>query len=203
VTKELQVTIVAYPPSGGGNHLKNLLCLSRYFSNSNDLDPAPYDSGNREVHSTPGRNMNQYRMADAIASTGNFLLHGHFGELAAYKESINNIRNKKFVLITIDNSRDRNLLQQRQSRLGQHSNEYYLHEEQYFLYQPDMYRTYFTGQESDIFSFPLTELWHPVINHTTTWDCLNSFLGIYIDLAQAQRLHDQWRANNQMSNYYF
>ena len=78
-----------------------------------------------------------------------------------------------------------------------------LHEEQYFLYQPQMYSTYFTGQECDIFSFPLTDLWHSAINYNGTWDRLNSFLGINIDLAQAQRLHDQWRANNQMSSYYF
>ena len=198
----MQATIIAYPPSGGGNHLKNLLCLSNVFANSSDLDLEPYETGNREVHSTSGRNMNKYRMADALASTGDFILHGHFGELAPYRESINNIHNKKFVVVTIDTAKDRCLLQQRQNRLGQHSHEYYLHEEQYFLYQSQMYSTYFTGQESAIFSFPLTELWHPVINYTTTWDRLNSFLGINIDLAQAQRLHDQWRANNQMSSYY-
>ena len=198
----VQATIIAYPPSGGGNHLKNLLCLSGAFANSNDLNLEPYETGNREVHSTPGRNMNQYRMADATASSGDFILHGHFGELAPYRETINSFQNKKFVIITIDSSHDRHLLQSRQSRLGQQSHHYYLHEEQYFLYQPQMYSTYFTGQESEIFSFPLTELWNPVINYTTAWDRLNSFLGINIDLAQAQRLHDQWRANNQMSTYY-
>lgn len=198
----MQATIIAYPPSGGGNHLKNLLCLANHFVNSNDLNRYHYDSGNREVHSTGGRNINEYRMAEAAASTGEFLLHGHFGELAPYRESINGIQHKKFVLITIDNPKDRRLLEQRQSRLGQESHEYYLHEEQYFLYQPAMYSTYFSGPESAIFSFPLTELWHPVINHTSTWDRLNSFLGISIDLAQAQHLHDQWRANNQMSTYY-
>jgi len=199
----MQITIIAYPPSGGGNHLKNLLCLSGTFANSNDLNLEPYETGNREVHSTGGRNMNQYRIADALSSAGDFILHGHFGELAPYRETINNVQNKKFVIISIDSSHDQYLLQRRQSRLGQQSHPYYLHEEQYFLYQPQMFSTYFTGQESKIFSFPLTELWHPVINHSTTWDSLNSFLGITIDLAQAQHLHDQWRANNQMSTYYF
>ena len=201
----MQATIIAYPPSGGGNHLKNLLCLSGAFANSHDLNIELYQTGNREVHSTSGRNMNECRMRDAMASTGDFILHGHFGELALapYRETINGIQNKKFVIITIDSSHDRHLLQSRQSRLGQQSHHYYLHEEQYFLYQPQMYSTYFTGQESEIFSFPLTELWNPVINYTTTWDRLNSFLGINVDLAQAQRLHDQWRANNQMSSYYF
>jgi len=198
----LSVTIIAYPPSGGGNHLKNLLCLDGAFSNSGDLNFEPYNTGNREVHSTAGRNMNQHRMVEALDSTGDFILHGHFGELAPYRETINNIQNKRFVIITIDTQKDRHLLQSRQNQLGQHSHEYYLHEEQYFLYQSAMYSTYFTGQESAIFSFPLTELWHPVINYTTTWDRLNSFLGINIDLVQAQRLHDQWRVNNQMSTYY-
>ena len=198
----VQATIIAYPPSGGGNHLKNLLCLSGAFANSNDLNLEPYETGNREVHSTSGRNMNEYRMSAALASSGDFILHGHFGELAPYRKTINSIQNKRFVIVTIDAPQDRRLLQNRQSRLGQQSHEYYLHEEQYFLYQSAMYSTYFTGEESAIFSFPLTELWHPVINYTTAWDRLNSFLGINIDLAQAQQLHDQWRANNQMSTYY-
>ena len=199
----MQATVIAYPPSGGGNHLKNLLCLSGVFVNSNDLNLDPYETGNREVHSTPGRNMHQYRIADALSSSGDFILHGHFGELAPYRETINRAQDKKFIVITIDTPHDRDLLQNRQGRLGQLSgHEYYLHEEQYFLYQPAVYSTYFTGQESAIFSFPLTELWHPVINYTTTWDRLNSFLGTNIDLAQAQRLHDQWRANNNLNDYY-
>ena len=199
----VQATIIAYPPSGGGNHLKNLLCLSDAFANSSDLNLEPYKTGNREVHSTSGRNMNQYRMADALASSGDFILHGHFGELAPFRETINSIQHKRFVIVTIDTQQDRRVLQTRQTRLGQQSHDYYLHEEQYFLYQPQMYSTYFTGQECDIFSFSLTDLWHSVINYNGTWDRLNSFLGINIDLASAQRLHDQWRANNQMSSYYF
>ena len=199
----VQATIIAYPPSGGGNHLKNLLCLSDAFANSGDLNLEPYETGNREVHSTSGRNMNEYRMADALASSGDFILHGHFGELAPFRETINSIQHKRFVIVTIDTQQDRRMLQTRQNRLGQQSHDYYLHEEQYFLYQPQMYSTYFTGQECDIFSFPLTDLWHSVINYNGTWDRLNSFLGINIDLAPAQRLHDQWRANNQMSSYYF
>ena len=198
----VQATVIAYPPSGGGNHLKNLLCLSNTFANSSDLNLEPYKKGNREVHSTGGRNMNEYRMSEAVISSGDFILHGHYGELALYRETINNIQNKRFVIVTIDTGHDRRLLNDRQIRLGQRSHEYYLHEEQYFLYQPTMYSTYFTGQESAIFSFPLTELWHPVINYTTTWDRLNSFLGINIDLAQAQQLHDQWRSNNNLSDYY-
>jgi hypothetical protein len=199
----VQATIIAYPPSGGGNHLKNLLCLSDAFANSSDLNLEPYNTGNREVHSTSGRNMNQYRMADALSSSGDFILHGHFGELAPFRETINSIQYKRFVIVNIDTQQDRQVLQTRQKRLGQQSHDYYLHEEQYFLYQSQMYSTYFTGQECDIFSFPLTDLWHSAINYNGTWDRLNSFLGINIDLAQAQRLHDQWRANNQMSSYYF
>ena len=199
----MQATIIAYPPSGGGNHLKNLLCLSDAFANSSDLNLEPYETGNREVHSTSGRNMNEYRMADALGSSGDFILHGHFGELALFRETINSIQHKRFVIVTIDTQQDRRVLQTRQNRLGQQSHDYYLHEEQYFLYQPQMYSTYFTGQECDIFSFALTDLWHSVINYNGTWDRLNSFLGINIDLAPAQRLHDQWRANNQMSSYYF
>jgi hypothetical protein len=197
----MNATIIAYPPAGGGNHLKNLLCLSGAFANSSDLNLEPYKTGNREVHSTGGRNMNEYRVADALASSGDFILHGHYGELALYRETINNIQNKRFVIVTIDTTQDRAKLQERQNQLGQHSHAYYLHEEQYFLYQSAMYSTYFTGQEPAIFSFPLTELWHPVINYTATWDRLNSFLGINIDLAQAQQLHDQWRSNNNFIKY--
>lgn len=182
--------------------MKNLLCLSGSFANSNDLSREPYQTGNREVHSTSGRNMNEWRAQEAASCLGNFILHGHFGELAPFREVINNISDKKFVVITFDTIEDRKLLGIRQQRLGQHSHEYYLHEEQFFLYQPAMYNTYFGDTESKIFSYPLTEFWHPVINHSNTWNSLMNFLGITVDLLQAQQLHDQWRANNSMSDYY-
>lgn len=198
----MSATIIAYPPSGGGNHLKNLLCLANTFANRNDLNLEPYKNNNREVHSTPGRNMTLERANAAKECTENFILHGHFGELAPFRSIINDIQHKKYIIITIDSDRDRQLLDDRQHRLGQFAHEYYLHEEQCFLYQPAMYSTYFAGLVSEIFSFPLTDLWHPVINYNKTWDRLNNFLGIQIALDQAQQLHNQWRANNSLTEYF-
>ena len=197
----MSVVIVAYPPSGGGNHLKNILCLDKSFANSADLNMYNYTSGNREVHSTNGRNMQDYRLAEAETAEQDYLLHGHFGELAPWRNRINALHNKKWVVISIDSKRDQDLINDRQHKLGQFSHEYYLREEQPYLYQPEFYQTYFTGQSENIYTIALNDFWHPDFEHSQIIQQLNVFLNKNIDQAQAQVLHNHWHNNNDI-NYY-
>ena len=197
----MSVIILAYPPSGGGNHLKNILCLDANFANSGDLNRRNYDEGNREVHSTPGRNMQEYRLDEAETAEKDYILHGHFGELAPWRDRLNAIEDKKWLLISIDTLRDRHLLSNRQQRLGQWGHEYYLNEEQFYLYQPKFYQTYFTGRPENIYTMALNDFWHPDLQQYKIIDRLNSFLNKNIDVEQAQILHRQWRTNNDI-NYY-
>jgi hypothetical protein len=197
----MTVVVIAYPPSAGGNHLKNMLCLDSSFANSSDLDTTKYTGGDREVHSTTGRNMQEYRMQQAETCTGDYILHGHFGELAPWQPRINAIQNKKFVIISIDTQRDKFLLDQRQHRLGQWGHEYYLYEEQPYLYQRELYQTYFTGRPDNVYTVSLNDFWHPSLAQYKIIDQLNSFLNKRIDADQAQDLHRYWHINNNIDFY--
>lgn len=197
----MTVVVIAYPPSAGGNHLKNILCLDQSFANSNDLDQNKYTGGNREVHSTNGRNMNTERVDAALRCQQDFILHGHFGELAQWRDRINAITDKKWILINIDSERDRFLLDNRQHRLGQFSHEYYLNEEQPYLYRSEFYQSYFTGSAENIYTMALNDFWNPDLNQSQIIQQLNVFLNKNIDQAQAQVLHSQWHINNDITYY--
>jgi len=197
----MTVVVIAYPPSGGGNHLKNMLCLDSSFANSADLDRSNYIEGNREVHSTHGRNIQEYRMHEAETTHSDYILHGHFGELAPWRQRINNIANKVWLLINIDLLNDRRLLNIRQNRLGQFGHEYYLNEEQPYLYQPEFYQSYFTGSAETIYTIALTDFWNPDLGESKIIQQLNAFLNKNIDQAQAQILHSQWHINNDITYY--
>lgn len=197
----MTAVVIAYPPAAGGNHLKNILCLDSAFENSSDLNMEKYISGNREVHSTDGRNIQEFRIQAAEAITGDYILHGHFGELAPWRDRINAIVDKKFLIVSIDTERDRFLLDQRQHRLGQHSHEYYLHEEQPYLYHPELYQTYFTAGSENVYTIALNEFWHPDLQQYKIIEQLNSFLNKSVNLDQAQFLHRQWHINNDITYY--
>jgi len=197
----MSTVIIAYPPSGGGNHLKNMLCLDSTFANSQDLNVSNYTNGLREVHSTSGRNMQEFRVSEAEQSQADYILHGHFGELAPWRDRINALHETKWILITIDTQRDRYLLNNRQQRLGQWGHEYYLHEEQPYLYHADFYQSYFTGQPQNIYTVSIDHFWHPEIENHKIITNLNAFLNKNIDPQQAQFLHTHWRKNNNI-NYY-
>ena len=197
----MTIVVIAYPPSAGGNHLKNMLCIDPGFANSNDLDRSKYTNGDREVHSTPGRNVQECKITAAQSSAEDYIIHGHFGELAIERDQINSIVDKKFVVITIDTPRDRYLLSIRQNRLGQMSHEYYLNEEQLYLYQPYFYQTYFTGLPKNIYTIALNDFWHPDLNKYKIVQQLNTFLNKNVDQEQAQFLHTHWHKNNQVDFY--
>jgi hypothetical protein len=197
----MTIVVIAYPPSAGGNHLKNMLCIDPGFANSNDLDRSKYTNGDREVHSTPGRNVQECKITAAQSSAADYIIHGHFGELATQRDQINSIVDKKFVVITIDTPRDRYLLSIRQNRLGQMSHEYYLNEEQLYLYQPYFYQTYFTGLPENIYTIALNDFWHHDLNKYKIIQHLNTFLNKNVDQEQAQFLHTHWHKNNQVDFY--
>jgi len=192
-------TIIAYPPSAGGNHLKNMMCCGTEFGNSSDLNINVYTDTTQPlgtVHSRPGRNLKQSTVDNACNEQLNYIVHGHFGELARYRDQLNSIGNCKYILITIDDQRDRQLLTSRQTRLGDAKHAYYNNEEQQFLYQPQLYTTYFGGGKNHVYTIALYELWHPDLKQHDIINRLNNFLDIDIDQTQAQRLHDLWWKNN-------
>lgn len=205
------VAIIAYPPMAGGNHFKNLICLDPSFANSDDLNPEVYEHAANPisewqpvgtVHSKSGRNVHEYLFERIHAEPDrNWIIHGHFGELALFRAELNSLKNKKYIIITIDTEIDRELLFERQERLaGTSGHPYYLHEEQPFLYQPAMYRRYFTSTYAITTS--LTTAWHPNLKESNLIDTWNKYLNINIDINQAQYYHTLWwNSNFNLPNY--
>lgn len=196
----MAINIIAYPPGGGGNHLKNLIELGGRFKDQwpwpwvqeQQVGLLPYDEPQGvpgEVHSLPGRNIHAV-FVDHVThnSSGEYLLHGHFGELAIYADIIRGWANTRWLVMTMDQDRDRELLRQRQARLEYHP--YWLDEEQIFLYRPEMYVHYFHADPELVHVLPLRLLWERDI--TAVIGCIESAFDLEIDQHQAQILHCKW-----------
>lgn len=204
----MSLTIISYAPGAGGNHLKNMMINgNRIFANHSDFNIDVYNvehnvnGANEEqypfgtVHSVPGRNVQKDTMNKIMSDqTQDWIVHGHFGELAPYRNQINSVVDKKFILITIDNQIDQQLLDCRQTRLGHKHHSYYITEEEPLLYQPTMYETYFNGSPESICCVSLYDFWHPVINKILTK--IENFLNIKLDQVSSQDLHTKWWSMN-------
>ena len=198
----MAVNIIAYPPGGGGNHLKNLVELSGQFRDQwpwawvreQHVGLRPYDQPSGppgEVHSLPGRNIHQVFIQHVSQQpSGHYLLHGHFGELAAYADLIRSWQDVRWLVQTIDDPLDRDLLRKRQYRLQYHP--YWQDEEQIFLYRPSMYQLYFSADLDRIHLLPLRMLWQKNICSSGVLDILQTAFATDIDYQTAQILHTKW-----------
>ena len=194
----MSATIISYIPGAGGNHLKNLMSTYTGFANSSELNVKVYNGQTQPpgtAHSVPGRNLHD-QVVDRVldSSDQHWLMLGHFGELALWRDKINSISNKTWILITINSQIDRNLLKTRTERLQQKCHPYFLNEEQIYLYQPAIYHTYFPGHSENILTISLKEFWNPKVDSFV--NKINNFLNINIPHDQAQHLHDQWWQQN-------
>lgn len=200
------IYIIAYPPCAGGNHLKNIVSLSGKFDDQwpwqwvqeQTIGLAVYYDKKQpmrgEVQSLPGRNLHGV-FVDHILQTPDrdFLIHGHFGELALHRDQIRQIPDKKVMMITIDQQHERDWLINRQNRLGQHNHPYWVNEEQIYLYQQDMYRSYFGI--SEVQTLPLSTLIAESLD-ATFFDTLDGFFESIIDRSKAQEIHTIWTELN-------
>jgi hypothetical protein len=153
---------------------------------------APYHSPvgqTGEVHSLPGRNIHEVFVNEICSNySGNYLIQGHFGELAPHAQAIRSWPSVRWLLITMDDPRDRELLRQRQQRLQYHP--YWLDEEQIFLYRAEMYTHYFGAMPGKIYQLPVRHLWNPDIAFVL--DILQRSFDLIIDPDTAQMLHHKW-----------
>jgi len=189
----MTVAIVVFPPAAGGNHLRNLISLSSKYNTA--PSDAIYQSSRGAVHATPGSNL-QKEQANNLDDTNDYLLHGHFGEIMSYRHQIKKIKNKKFIIICLENNEDRQLLNKRPtpSKYSPFTSQDYFFGEQVFLYEPFIYHHYFNTPMDDIMNIPITE-WF-VKDITPILARINYFLQIDIDVNKAQELHEIWYKNN-------
>lgn len=200
------IYIIAYPPCAGGNHLKNIASLGGKFDDQwpwqwvreQTIGLDVYYNRKQpmrgEVQSLPGRNLHSV-FVDHIMQTPDhdFLIHGHFGELALHRDQIRQMPNKKVLILTIDQEHEREWLIKRQNRLGQNSHPYWVNEEQIYLYRKDMYQSYF-GIDA-VETLPLGALIADSLD-TTFFDTLDGFFETAIDRDKAQEIHTIWTELN-------
>lgn len=198
----MAVNIIAYPPGGGGNHLRNLCDLDGRFQEQWPWDWVrqqkvglrPYDiplGQPGEVHNLPGRNIHEVFVHQITAvSAQDYLLQGHFGELAPHAAQIRSWVDVRWMLVTLDDPQDRQLLRQRQQRLQYHP--YWLDEEQIFLYRPEMYTHFFAAVPTAIQTVSVKQLWQRDITSSGVLDCIARAFGLQADPALAQVLHHKW-----------
>lgn len=191
---------VVYPPGAGGNHLKNLLCLSGSYINSDDLDPAIYDATDRppgEVWSVGGRNLQDIffdRIQDNPGSSS--ILTAHFGELVAQRSRFDLVPDRKLIIITIVVAQSRQRLMARQHRLGQTVHPYWLDEELVHCYQTDMYARFFGVPAQCCVELQLHELWSQDLWQAGVVDRLENFLDIKVPIEPTKSLHQKWWQKN-------
>ena len=185
--------IVSFPPGAGGNHLRNLISLG--YSNNEIANI--YQSSNMIAHASLGNNLTAKQIQAAILLPNEtHLLHGHFGEILTYQESIRSISDKKFILISADTPEERSMLNQRRRAIGYPyiADGNYFDGEQVFLYEHTTYCYYFNIAEDAVINVSLNELFSE--NIKTVIDRINNFLSISIDYEQVKQLHQRWIFKN-------
>lgn len=198
----MAINIIAYPPGGGGNHLRNLCDLDGRFQDQWPWDwvreqrvgLAPYDhpyGQPGEVHSLPGRNIHEVFVEEIeVRPAAHYLLQGHFGELAPHAAAIRSWPDTRWLLVTMDHQQDRDLLRQRQQRLQYHP--YWLDEEQTFLYRPEMYTHYFAARPDSVHGISVAQLWQQDIAVSGVLEAIAQAFDITVDPGAAQVLHHKW-----------
>lgn len=202
------IYIIAYPPCAGGNHLKNIIDLSGKFYEQwpwqwvkeqtigLDVYYNKQQPMRGEVQSLPGRNLHDV-FVDHILENPNddFLIHGHFGELALHRRRLLELP-KKVLMITIDQPLERSWLIARQTRLGQNNHPYWINEEQIYLYRKEMYENYFNVDTKSTETIALSQLMSTMLG-VEFFDTVESFFDIIIDREKAQEIHSIWHHLNQ------
>ena len=189
-------TFIVYMPGAGGNHLKNLLCLSPDFANHTELDVSVYDDTSRppgEVWCVGGRNLQDIFFKRIFDNPGErSVLIAHFGELAQNRDKFLLVPDRRCVVVTMNNPAYRSVLDQRQLRLGQAIHPYWLDEELLWCYRSDMMLRYFGVQAQDCLEIDLADFWHTDMIHNGTLDRICDFVGTAVPKSAALELHHKW-----------
>jgi hypothetical protein len=198
------LTLVVYVPGAGGNHLKNLLCLSNSYANHSDLRPEVYENPdpNRppgEVWCVGGRNL-QKVFFERINSQPdcNWVLAAHVGEMFEYQQQLSAIENKQIVVVTLDHEHARRQLDQRQVRLGQCIHPYWLDEELTWVYQPGTLQKIFNQTNDQYYCLSIRDFWSTDFVQRE-FAKLTARLNVNLDFVAADRYHRLWCAANQFS----
>jgi hypothetical protein len=189
--------LVVYLPGSGGNHLKNLLCLSSNYANAADLDPAVYEHPDPkrppgEVWCVGGRNLQDIFFERMTGHDDqNWVLAAHVGEMFQYQQQLAAIPNKKIVVISLEHEPSRRQLDSRQTRLEQCIHPYWLDEELIWIYQPETLKKLFNQTNDQYYQLSIRDFWAADFAQQG-FAKLTAWLNVDLDFNTADRYHKLW-----------
>jgi hypothetical protein len=143
-----------------------------------------------------GRNLQPVFFERMTNSNQSWVLAAHAGEMFEYQQQLSKIKNKKIIVVSLDNADDRRQLDHRQVRLGQCIHPYWLDEELQPLYQADTLSRLFDFSVDDCYTLPLENFWSRDFIAGTEFQQIKQFLNIDLDDGTADRYHQLWCTAN-------
>lgn len=201
----MSATFISYPAAAGGNHLRNLIMLATDFSPDNpykaSMEQQYAQNGRMFVHGadlTPDNmnNLNSFKLHQAaLKPSGNFILYGHFGEVMSFRDTIKKMHDKKFILISFETQKCRDIWIKRSRKLnmGVVDDLYYLGE-QVFLYEAFMYYDVFKAKPCNVMNIGIYEWFSHDISNVL--ERIGRFLPCNIDYEKCKKLHEIWLSKN-------
>lgn len=185
----MDATVIIFPPWGGGNHLKNLICgvplcfLEHHYQRAT-------------VHTKPGNNFSPKELLETKITLG------HFGEVLSHRDLLRSLPSIKFIILSPDSVQDRQLLHARCMRLGVNrwigfTN--YWDGEQVFLYEPFMYNLYLGIPMENIMNISISDFFKEDILQDLIR--ISNFVNTEIDYDQCLMLHKIWLRNNNLADF--
>ena len=193
---------ISFPPGGGGNHMRNVITVASNFIDNQDYHQSILDQytgrtfnvhGNDLASTALNGNINSFKLHNAtLNDSENRVFYGHFAEFMSLRKEIASIKNKKFILLSIDTENCKKIWLARSKEIGQNSNSYeYYMGEQVFLYESSMYANQiFNCKPINVINVGLSEWLNSDISNVL--NRIEMFLSIKFDRDKVQAIHNKW-----------
>jgi hypothetical protein len=201
----MTTAFISFAAAAGGNHLRNIISLGTDFLVDN-----PYKQSMKAQYTENGRmfvhgadigtlkgNLTSFKLHQALMSpASNHIMYGHFAELMTVRDDIKSISDKKFILLSLNSSRCREIWIQRSKKLNMNIGDslYYIGE-QVFLYEAFMYYDVFKAKPANVMNIGISEWFSPDISDVLKR--IEFCLNCHADVDLCQQLHEIWLSKNQ------
>lgn len=177
--------VIVFPPMAGGNHLKNLL---------SNLSEQEMDQIYRQKTVHTSREFGNFKPKDLLEKK---LTLGHFGEILSHRDWIRSLKDVKFVILSPETNKDRQLLYKRRQHL--HCQDYfepegYFDQEQVFLYEAMMFNLYLGIPMSNLMNISIGDFFQE--NLRPELERVAYFTDMILDFNMCLRYHQIWRYRN-------
>lgn len=201
----MTTAIISFPVATGGNHLRNIISVGTDFTTKNPYAQSMLDQYTNNnikfVHSQDvvesGYNFTSAKLQKSLMNPAeNCVLHGHFAEIMSHRDDIKRLIDKKFILISFETHRCREIWIKRSKKLKKDiGDSQYFIGEQVFLYEAFMYYDLFKVNPANVMNIGISEWFASDI--LGVLQRIENFLDCRADLDLCMKLHEVWWSKNQ------